>query len=60
MFHFMIVYILKLVKFPVSTVFPVWMFFVNPLLDCGFAWVYTDRFEGFLCVLYFHFRENKY
>lgn len=42
-FHIVRMYLLKLVRFSVSTAFPVWVLFVNVLLDCVFAWFYTDR-----------------
>lgn len=45
-------YLLKLVRFSVSTAFLVWVLFVNVLLDCVFVWFYTDRLGFFLSVVF--------
>jgi len=55
-FHIIRMLVLKLVKFSVSTVFPVRICFVNVLLDCGFAWFYADRL-GFFCVVFLLLRK---
>lgn len=50
-------YLLKLVRFSVSTAFPVWVLFVNVLLDCVFAWFYTDRLGFFFECCIFTFEK---